>query len=63
MTKEEIENPKILSSSRIKRIAKGSGRPERIVKELLQQYFTTRKMMKGLKRRHSILKKKLPFNI
>ena len=63
MTKEEIENPKILSSSRIKRIARGSGRPERIVKELIQQYFTTRKMMKGLKRRHSILKKKLPFKI
>ena len=61
MTKEEIENPKILNSPRIKRIAKGSGKPERMIKELLNQYFSSRKMMKGLRRKQSALKKKLPF--
>ena len=61
MTKEEIENPKILNSSRIKRIAKGSGKPERMIKELLTQYFSSKKMMKGLRRKQSSLKKKIPF--
>ncbi|MGC8962341.1 MAG: hypothetical protein ACP5K1_07890, partial [Candidatus Bathyarchaeia archaeon] len=51
MTKEEVEDPKILNSSRIRRIARGSGKPERAVKEMVNQYFAARKMMKGLKRR------------
>ncbi len=63
MTNEEIENPKILNSSRIKRIAKGSGKPERIIRELLNQYFTAKKMIKGLKRKRSALKGKFPFPI
>jgi signal recognition particle subunit SRP54 len=53
---EEKENPKILSSSRIRRVARGSGTGEREVKDLLKQYAMMRKMMKMFKR-----KKRLPF--
>ncbi|MEM3109378.1 MAG: signal recognition particle protein Srp54 [Candidatus Bathyarchaeia archaeon] len=56
MTKEEVEDPKILNSSRIRRIARGSGKPERVVKEMINQYFAARRMMKGLKRK-SLLRK------
>ncbi|RLG92676.1 MAG: signal recognition particle protein [Candidatus Hecatellales archaeon] len=52
MTKEERENPKILNASRIRRIARGSGRSEKEVKELIQHFETTKKMLKTLKRRH-----------
>ena len=56
LTPEERENPSIINESRIKRIAKGSGRPESEVRELLQQYKKIKKFMKsfggisGLKR-------------
>jgi signal recognition particle subunit SRP54 len=56
MTKEEKENVKIIKSSRIKRIARGSGTNERDVKTLLQQYNMMRKMMKSFRR-----KRKFPF--
>lgn len=55
MTPEERETPKILNSSRIRRIARGSGTNEKEVKALLKQYSMMRKMMKSLRR------KKLPF--
>jgi len=61
MTKEEIEDPKIIDSSRIKRIARGSGRTEKEVKELINQYFNMKRMIKTLKRRKALLMKKLPF--
>ncbi len=48
MTKEERENPEIISLSRIKRIAKGSGRSESEVRELLDQYSKMKKLIKGL---------------
>lgn len=48
MSKQEKENPEIISSSRIKRISKGSGRPELEVRELLQEYNKVKKMMKML---------------
>jgi signal recognition particle subunit SRP54 len=48
MTKEELDEPKILKSSRIKRIAMGSGTSERDVRELLKQYDTMKKMMKQM---------------
>ncbi|MFQ5761606.1 MAG: signal recognition particle protein Srp19, partial [Candidatus Bathyarchaeia archaeon] len=51
MTPEERDNPKILSSSRMRRIARGSGTSEKNVKELLQQYEMAKKMMKTLMRR------------
>ena len=55
MKPKEREKPKILSSSRIRRVARGSGTTEKEVKELLKQYNTMRKMMKSFRR------KKLPF--
>jgi signal recognition particle subunit SRP54 len=61
MTKEEIENPKIIDSSRIKRIARGAGKNEKEVKELINQYFNMKRMIKALKRRRALLMKKLPF--
>ncbi|MEM5879014.1 MAG: signal recognition particle protein Srp54 [Candidatus Aenigmatarchaeota archaeon] len=48
MTKEERENPEIINASRIRRIAKGSGRQESEVRELLQQYEQMKKLMKML---------------
>ena len=56
MRPEEKENPKILNSSRVRRVARGSGTSERDVKELIKQYAMMRKMLKMFKR-----KKKLPF--
>ena len=58
MTPEEKENPKLLNSSRARRIARGSGTTEKDVKELIKQYFMMRKMLKMFKR-----KKKLPFGL
>jgi signal recognition particle subunit SRP54 len=57
MRSEEKENPKLFSSSRIKRVAHGSGTNEKEVKELLKQYAMMRRMMKMIKRK----KGKLPF--
>ena len=56
MRVEEKENPKLLNSSRVRRIARGSGTTEKEVKDLLKQYTMMRKMLKMFKR-----KKKLPF--
>jgi signal recognition particle subunit SRP54 len=55
MTPKEREKPKILSSSRIRRVARGSGTTEKEVKDLIKQYNQMRKMMKTFRR------KKLPF--
>lgn len=46
MTKNERENPKIISGSRRARIARGSGRPVSEVNQLLKQFFGMKKMMK-----------------
>jgi signal recognition particle subunit SRP54 len=48
MTQEELENPDIISSKRIERIAKGSGTKAKDVKDLLTQYKQMRKLMKGM---------------
>jgi signal recognition particle subunit SRP54 len=48
MTKEELDNPKILKSSRLKRIAMGSGTDIRDVRDLLKQYNQMKKMMKTM---------------
>ncbi|MDQ1281076.1 MAG: signal recognition particle subunit, partial [Thermoproteota archaeon] len=48
MTEEEKIDPKILNASRIRRVAKGSGTSEREVKDLVKQYFATRKLMKSM---------------
>lgn len=51
MTKEERMNPKVIDSSRAKRIARGSGNDEKNVKELVKQYFLMKKYVKVLKKR------------
>ena len=55
MTPEERENPRIIKSSRIRRIARGSGTSEKDVKTLIQQYNRLRKLIKSFRR------KRLPF--
>lgn len=48
MTEEELENPSIIKSSRIKRIALGSGTEPKDVKALLKYYNMSKKAVKGL---------------
>jgi len=55
MTPEERENPRIIKSSRVRRIARGSGTSEKDVKNLIQQYNKLRKVIKSFRR------KRLPF--
>lgn len=50
MTEEELLNPKIIDSSRIKRIAIGSGTSPQEVKELLKYYRTMKSLMKKMKK-------------
>ena len=63
MRKDEMEEPKILNSSRIRRVARGSGKSEKEVKELINQYNAVKKMMKSFKRRGttSLKKMRMPF--
>ncbi|UCG93849.1 MAG: signal recognition particle protein Srp19, partial [Candidatus Aerophobus sp.] len=51
MTPEERITPKILNSSRIRRVAQGSGTSEKEVKELLKAYSMMRKMFKTFRRK------------
>ncbi len=48
MTDEEMNDPGIIRSSRIKRIARGAGVENRNVKELLKYYNMMKRTMKGL---------------
>ncbi len=50
MTEEELLNPKIIDSSRIRRIAIGSGTSPQEVKELLKYYNTMKNLMKRVKK-------------
>jgi len=63
MRKDEMEEPKILNSSRIRRVARGSGKSEKEVKELINQYNAVKKMMKSFKRRGAtnFKKMRMPF--
>ena len=47
MTDAELDEPKIIKSSRINRIAKGSGVEAKEVRQLLQQYNNSKKAVKG----------------
>jgi signal recognition particle subunit SRP54 len=38
MTDEELENPRVVGASRARRVARGSGKPEERVRELLEQH-------------------------
>jgi signal recognition particle subunit SRP54 len=48
MTKEELEDPKLLKSSRVARIARGSGTTPKEVRDLIKQYNMSKKAIKGL---------------
>jgi len=50
MTPEERINPDIINTSRIKRIAKGSGTSEQDVRELLSSYKKMKKLIKMFSR-------------
>ena len=63
MTRDEVEEPRTIDSSRARRIARGSGRTEKEVKELVNQYTMMKKMMKSLKRRQGAMLKRLPFQM
>jgi len=49
MNRKEREDVSILNSSRIRRIARGSGRSEREVRELVKQYTVAKKMIRRMK--------------
>ena len=49
--KRKSFDPDLLNSSRIKRIARGSGWPEHEVKELIKNYKNSKSMMKASKGR------------
>lgn len=56
MTKKEKENPEIIESNRILRVAKGSGRKEEDVRELLKHYKMMKRMMKTMNDERKITK-------
>jgi len=49
MTKEELENPDIIDTSRVDRISKGSAIPTGEIRELVKQYRQSKKMVKMFK--------------
>ncbi|MGQ9588378.1 MAG: signal recognition particle protein Srp19, partial [Thermoplasmata archaeon] len=48
MTEEELENPRVIKSARVMRIARGSGTSPKHVRDLLRQYNMSKKAMKGI---------------
>ena len=62
MTKDEKDDPKVLNRSRIQRVARGSGRDEREVRELIKQYNTMRKMLKQMKGSRR-MRRQMPFKL
>lgn len=56
MTREELNDPKMISGSRTTRIARGSGTTPRDVKELLKQFYASQKMMKSFGRKRGVPK-------
>ena len=49
MTAEELEDPKIITASRIKRISRGSGTQPELVRELLKSHKAMQKALKGMR--------------
>ena len=49
MTKQELEDPELISGKRIERIAKGSGLNTSDVRDLIKQYKQAKKLMKMMK--------------
>ena len=56
MTKEELEDPEIISAQRIDRIAKGSGLTAKDIRELIKQYRQSKKLVKMMKGKGDINK-------
>jgi len=48
MTKEEMENPRLIKAARIRRIARGAGVDAADVRALLKQYDNSRRMVKNI---------------
>lgn len=67
MTEEELVNPKMIKSSRVTRVARGSGTTTKQVRELLKQYDASVKAMKGFmgnrKMRRQLMKQFKDFDI
>jgi len=61
MTQNEVQEPAVIDSSRARRIARGSGRSEKEVKELVSQYSNMKKMMKMMRRRQHVMFRKGMF--
>jgi signal recognition particle subunit SRP54 len=61
MTQEEVQESTVVDSSRARRIARGSGRSEKEVKELVSQYSNMKKMMKMMRRRQHVMFRKGMF--
>ena len=57
MTEEEMNNPQMIKTSRVKRIARGAGCESKDVKELLKYYNMSRKAIKGFTSNRKIRKK------
>ncbi len=57
MTKEEMENPQIIKTSRVQRISRGAGCEIKDVKELMKYYNMSRKAIKGFTSNRKIRKK------
>ncbi len=49
MTKEELEDPELIDSKRVERIAKGAGVSTKDVRELIKQYRQSKKLVKMMK--------------
>ncbi len=49
MTPAELDDPKIITASRIKRISRGSGASPDLVRELLKSHQAMQKAIKGMK--------------
>ena len=67
MNEEELGTPKIIKSSRVTRIARGSGTTTKQVRELLKQYDASLKAMKGFmgnrKMRRQLMKQFKDFDM
>jgi signal recognition particle subunit SRP54 len=49
MTAAELEDPRIITASRIKRISRGSGATPDVVRELLKSHQAMQKAIKGMR--------------
>ncbi|MBI4149131.1 signal recognition particle protein [Candidatus Woesearchaeota archaeon] len=49
MTKEELEDPDVMSQGRIERISRGAGVPVPAIREMIKQYRQSKKLMKMMK--------------